>query len=180
MVSKIDWQKAYQWFIADARRSYADVAEEFGVSKQSVERNARVTTEQGEIVTWAKRRQLLGENAKKQAEDEYRKTTPARTEQHLLQYRNLQVIISTKIAALANQGRWLIDPETNKQVKVQEVDAKQLADVAKALKIAIDGERVILGLATSVAAVKPDTGEEQGGWGELLALAMKTAEEHGQ
>lgn len=167
MVSKLDWQKAYTWFIADARRSYADVAEEFGVSKQSVERNARITAEDGEIVTWAKRRQLLGENAKKQAEDEYRKSTPARNEQHLLQYRNLQIIISTKIGAIASQG------------KLHETDTSQLLSLAKALKISIDGERTILGLATSIAAVKPDADDRQGGWGELLALAMKTVEEHG-
>jgi transposase len=165
VVSKIDWQKAYQWFIADARRSYADVAEEFGVSKQSVERNARATTEQGELVTWAKRRQLLGENAKKQAEDEYKKSVPARNEQHLLQYRNLQIIISTKVSYIASQS------------KIHETDASQLLSLAKALKIAIDGERAILGLATSVAAIKPDTDDTQGGWGELLALAMKTVEE---
>jgi len=164
VVSKIDWQKAYQWFIADVRRSYADVAEEFGVSKQSVERNARIANEQGEFVTWAKRRQLLGENAKKQVEEEYRKTTPARNEQHLLQYRNLQIIISTKVGSIASQS------------KIHETDATQLLSLAKALKIAIDGERTILGLATSVAAVKPDTDDNQRGWGELLALAMKTVE----
>lgn len=160
MVSKIDWQKAYQWFIADARRSYADVAKEFNVSKQSVERNARTTTEDGESVTWAKRRQLLGENTRKRTDDAYRKSIPVRTEQHLMQYRNLQIILSAKITLLA-QGN-----------TIQSTDASQLANIAKALKIAIDGERVILGLPTSVAAIKPDADDKRGGWGELLALAM--------
>lgn len=163
MVSKIDWQKAYQWFIADARRSYADVAKEFNVSKQSVERNARTTTEDGESVTWAKRRQLLGENAKKRTDDEYRKSTPARTEQHLMQYRNLQIILSAKVTQLA-QGN-----------TIQSTDASQLASIARALKIAIDGERVILGLATSITPVTQDSGGVGGGWGELLALALKDA-----
>lgn len=165
MVSKIDWQKAYQWFIVDARRSYADVAKEFNVSKQSVERNARTTTEDGESVTWAKRRRLLGENAKKQAEAEHKKSVPVRNEQHLLQYRNLQIITSSKISAVASQG------------KIQDIDASQLLSLAKALKIAVDGERIILGLATSVASVKPEANDAKGGWGELLTLAMKTVEE---
>lgn len=166
MVSKIDWQKAYQWFIADARRSYADVAKEFNVSKQSVERNARTTTEDGESVTWAKRRQLLGENAKKRTDDEYRKSTPARTEQHLMQYRNLQIILSAKVTQLA-QGN-----------TIQLTDAAQLASIARALKIAIDGERAILGLATSVSAIKPENDDSGKGWGELLTLALKTASEN--
>jgi hypothetical protein len=165
VVSKINWQEAYQWFIADARRSYADVAKNFNVSKQSVERNARTTTEHGKSVTWAKRRQSLGENAQKRTDDEYRKSTPARTEQHLMQYRNLQIILSAKITLLA-QGNM-----------IQSTDAGQLASIAKALKIAIDGERVILGLTTSVSAIKPENDDSGKGWGELLALAMRNSDE---
>lgn len=180
--SKIDWNKAFEWYIEDHTRSYSDVAKAFGVSTQSVERNATYTYTDGEKkgswVTWAERRHELGEIARKKAEEDYKKTAPARSQQHLLQYRNLQIAASNKVAMLAHQGQWLIDPDTGKRIKVQEFDARQLADVAKALKLAIDGERVIMGLPTSVSTIKPGADDETGkGWGELLALAMKQANE---
>lgn len=177
---KVDWNKAFEWYIADHTRSYADVAKEFGVVKKTVEQAAKYTYTEGDKkgtwVTWAERRQELGEMARKKAEEDYKKSAPVRSAEHLKQYRNLQIAASNKVTMLAMQGQWLVDPNTGKKVKVQEFDARQLADVAKALKLAIDGERVIMGLPTSVSTIKPDADDETGkGWGELLALAMKQA-----
>lgn len=177
---KVDWNKAFAWFIEDHTRSYSDVAKQFGVTKHTVEQNAKVTykDDTGATVwaTWSERRHLLGENARKKAEEDYKKTAPVRSQQHLLQYRNLQVAVSQKVTALAAQGEILVNPTTGKRVKVQEFDARQLADAAKALKLAVDGERVIMGLPTSVSTIKPGADDETGkGWGELLALAMKQA-----
>lgn len=177
---KLDPVKAYDFYFGDNTRSYADVAKEFGVSKNAVEAIAKVTIkegpEKGTWKTWAEHRQDLVEIAQKKRDEEYRKSIPVRNEEHLKQYRNLQIATSNKITALALQGEWLVNPKTGQKVKVQEFDARQLADVAKALKLAIDGERVILGLATSVATIKPGSDDETGkGWGELLALAMKQA-----
>ncbi len=62
---------------------------------------------------------------------------------------------------------------------IQSTDASQLANIAKALKIAIDGERVILGLSTAVTAIKPGNDDTDKGWGELLAFAIKSAESRG-
>ena len=169
---KIDWDKAYAWFLDDATRTYKDVAKQFSVSKTSVERNATVTLDDGSWCTWAERRQMLADEVKKKAEEEYKKSVPVRNEEHLKQYRNLQIATSSKIAMLANQGTWVINPQTGQKFKIQEFDARQLADAAKALKIAIDGERVIMGLATSVATIKPGENEKGQGWGELLAMAM--------
>lgn len=177
---KLDPVKAYEFYFADNTRSYADVAKEFGVAKQTIENIAKVTIksgpDKGTWKTWAEHRQDLVEEAQKLRDAEYRKSIPVRNEEHLKQYRNLQIATSNKITALALQGEWLVNPKTGAKVKVQEFDARQLADVAKALKLAIDGERVILGLATSVATIKPGSDDETGkGWGELLALAMKQA-----
>lgn len=179
---KVDWNKAFEYYIEDHTRSYADVAKEFGVAKRTVEQSAKYTYTEGDKkgtwVTWAERRQELGEIARKKSEEDYKKTAPARSQQHLLQYRNLQVAIATKVTMLANQGNWYVDPNTGKKIKIQEFDARQLADAAKALKLAIDGERVIMGLPTSVSTIKPGADDETGkGWGELLMLAMKQANE---
>jgi hypothetical protein len=179
---KVDWNKAFEWYIADHTRSYADVAKEFGVVKKTVEQAAKYTyTEgerKGEWSTWAERRQELGENARKKAEEDYKKSAPIRSQQHLMQYRNLQVAIALKVNQLANEGEWYVNPTTGKKIKIQSTDARQLADVSKAMKLAIDGERVIMGLPTSVSTIKPGADDETGkGWGELLMLAMKSANE---
>lgn len=176
---KLDRAKAYDYYFADHTRSYNDVAKKFGVSKQAVEAIAKVTVKDDKgtsWVTWAEHRLNLAEEAQKKRDAEYRKSAPARSEQHLLQYRNLQVAAGQKVTSLAQEGKWMLDIDSGKKIKIQEVDARQLADVAKALKLAIDGERVIMGLPTSVATIKPGSDDETGkGWGELLALAMREA-----
>ena len=177
---KLDPVKAYDFYFADNTRSYADVAKEFGVAKQTIENIAKITIksgpDKGTWKTWAEHRQDLVEEAQKARDVAYRKSAPVRSEQHLLLYRNLQIAVSQKITAIASEGQILVDPATGKKVKVQATDARQLADVAKALKLAVDGERVIMGLPTSVSTIKPGADDETGkGWGELLALAMKQA-----
>lgn len=176
---RFDHDKAFAWFLEDATRSYGDVAKQFKVTKQAIERIAKVTLDDGSWCTWAERRQMLGEEARKKAEDEYKKSVPVRNEEHLKQYRNLQIATSNKIALLANQGQWVTNPTTGQRFKIQEFDARQLADAAKALKIAIDGERVIMGLATSVATIKPGENDKGQGWGELLAMAMDRVAQEG-
>lgn len=175
--TKIDWNVAFAWFLEDASRSYSDVAKQFDVSKRSVERKAFVNNDDGSFETWAERRQRVGDEARKDAEDAYRKSIPAREEQHLALYRNMQVATGVKVNLLVNQGDWLVNPKTGKKVKVQEFSARELADAAKALKLSIDGERVILGLSTSVSTIKPGENEKGQGWGELLSMAMKRVEE---
>ena len=175
--TKIDWNKAYEWFMGDASRSYSDVAKEFDVSKRSVEKRATVLDGKGGWTTWAEKRRELGEIAKKEAEDAYRKSIPAREEQHLALYRNMQLATGVKVNMLVSQGDWLVNPKTGKKVKVQEFSARELADAAKALKLSIDGERVILGLSTSVSTIKPGENEKGQGWGELLTMAMKRVAE---
>lgn len=174
---KVDWNKAFAWFMEDATRSYADVAREFDVTKRSVERKAYVDNDDGSFETWAERRQRVGDEVRKKAEDDYRKSIPAREEQHLALYRNLQLATGVKINLLVNQGDWLVDPKTGKKVKVQEFSTRELADAAKALKLSIDGERVILGLSTSVSTIKPGENEKGQGWGELLLMAQKRVAE---
>ncbi len=182
---KLDPLKAYKFYFDDNTRSYADVAKEFGVATQTIANIAKV--EYDEVIngkktkswrTWAEHRQVLIEEQQKKRDAEYRKTAPVRSEQHLLQYRNLQVAVSQKIAVLAREGRVLVDATTGERIKVGEFQARELADVAKALKLAIDGERVIMGLPTSVSTIKPGADDDTGkGWGELLAHALKAANE---
>ena len=178
---KFPYDAAYAWYMDDATRSYADVAKQFGVSKTTVENRAKVTIESGDDagtwVTWAEHRQSLADEARKQMDEERKKSIPYREEQHLLQYRNLQIAVGQKIASIANEGKWYIDAETGKKIKFQITDARQLSDAAKALKIAIDGERVIMGLSTSVATIKPGEDNKGNGFAELFAMAIQTVKD---
>lgn len=62
---KFDHDKAFAWFLEDATRSYGDVAKQFKVTKQAIERIAKVTLDDGSWCTWAERRQMLGDEARK-------------------------------------------------------------------------------------------------------------------
>ena len=178
---KWDVDAAYQWYMDDATRSYADVAKQFGIAKQTVENKAKISITEGEQkgtwVTWAEHRQNLADEARKAMDDERRKSIPYREEQHLLQYRNLQIAVGQKITTIAGEGKWYLDPDTGNRVKIQITDARQLADAAKALKIAIDGERVIMGLSTSVATIKPGEDNKGNGFAELFAMAIQKVSE---
>lgn len=171
---KFQYDEAYQWYMDDVTRSYSDVAKQFGVTKNTVERNAKVDTGDGSWTTWAEHRQNVVDEARKKMDEERKKSIPYREDQHLLQYRNLQIAVSQKITTIANEGKKFIDPETGKPTIIQVTDARQLADVAKALKIAIDGERVIMGLSTSVATIKPGEDNKGKGFAELFAMALQT------
>ena len=178
---KFRYDEAYAWYMDDATRSYADVAKMFGVSKTTVENRAKVSITEGDDKgtwrTWAEHRQALADEARTKMDDERRKSIPYREEQHLLQYRNLQIAVGQKITTLANEGKWYVDPDTGNRVKIQITDARQLADAAKALKIAIDGERVIMGLSTSVATIKPGEDNKGNGFAELFAMAIQTVKD---
>jgi hypothetical protein len=182
--AKIDWNKAYEWFIADHTRSYSDVAKQFGVTKKSVENNAKYVytegDEKGTWCTWAERRRELGEIARKNAEDEYKKSAPFREEQHLIQYRNAQILASQKIAMMSKEGTWLVDPKTQQRFKVNEISGRDIKDIIVGLRSAIDGERIIMGLPTSVSTIKPGDSEKGMGWTELLMMAMARVEQEGK
>jgi hypothetical protein len=174
---KWDVDAAYQWYMDDATRSYADVAKQFGIAKQTVENKAKIVLDDGSWETWAEHRQNLADEARKKMDEERKKSIPYREDQHLLQYRNLQIAVSQKITTIAAEGKWFIDADTGQRTKLQLTDARQLADAAKALKIAIDGERVIMGLSTSVATIKPGEDNKGNGFAELFAMAIQTVKD---
>lgn len=178
-----DATAAFKWYLEDVKRSYDDVAKEFKVTKKTVENNARVNymDEDGSMVwcTWAERRQALGKIAREEAEKAYIKSSSVRSEKHLEQYRLLQEATTKRISTMLKEGEVMTDEDGNR-MKIMLSSARDLADAAKALKLATDGERVIMGLATAVSTIKPGSDDDTGkGWGELLALALKEAPEHG-
>jgi len=96
-------------------------------------------------------------------------------------YRKMQDLVMQKIDALgkgvpllSSRGKAVLD-DNGKPIMIL-ADGFELEKTARALQISINGERVILGLPTTVAALTGKDGEELGkGWADLLAQAAKVA-----
>lgn len=158
--TKIDWLKARQYYLEDATRTLAEVAKEFGVSK-------RVTEERASREGWAELRQELGEKAyelwQKRIIDEKAKAES----RHLQQYRNLQSLVNRRINSIFKSK--------------EEPDALEVHRLARALKTAADGERVVLGLPTTVGSLTDKDGNDSisAGLAGLIKAATTVVKETG-
>jgi hypothetical protein len=104
---------------------------------------------------------------------------------HLTHWQNLQALANNSIVDLAERNY-----ERNKAGHLILVDGKPipkplntfvLEKLAKTLKIAIDGERVVLGLPTSVSAITdPTGGSVWSGFSDMVKAAEKVLSENGQ
>lgn len=123
----IDWVEAKKFYLNDATHTYADVAKKFDVSTWSVE-------QMGSKEGWVKTRQELGEKALEEFEENKKAMIAEASDRHIKVWRSLQGEI---IKTMKNdQGK---------------LTSAQLLQLSNSLKRVIDGERVILGLPTSVA-----------------------------
>lgn len=174
--AKIDWNQARKDYLSDARLSLQDIANKYGVSKKSVENKSSVEG-------WVALRQSLGEKA---LEDFQKKLIDEKSQaesRHLIQYRNLQAIINKSLMAI-DQGNFWTDKKGNlvldkagKPIPVPP-DARQLESLAKAAKISMDGERVALGLPTSVNGITGGNGESiWTGFSDMVKTAKKVIDE---
>jgi hypothetical protein len=120
----IDWAEAKEYYLDSFTRTYADIAKKYGLSPKTVE-------QRGNEEKWVECRKKLGERALLEFEENKIMEIAAANNHHLNIFRNLQVKASRK----------LLNPA---DLKTGEL--KQLADV---YKIAVEGERLILGLPTS-------------------------------
>jgi hypothetical protein len=122
----IDWNEAKAYYMESFTRSYADVAKKYGVSLTIVEKR-------GNDESWVKVRQELGEKALLEFEENKIMEIAKANKNHITIFRSLQ----------AHAAKQLYN---KKDIKAGEVSA-----IASALKIAIEGERLILGLPTTVS-----------------------------
>lgn len=150
MATQIDWLEAQKYYLTDATVSLADVAKKFGVSKTAVEQRA---SNEG----WAKLRQKLGADAMQIFKQRLVSEKAKANDRHLDLYQRFQKVAADALDAL-EQGSWLTDkrgdavlhPETQEPIKVAP-DSFVLQRLSSAIKNAIEGERVVLGLPTSVS-----------------------------
>lgn len=137
--TKIDWAEAQKDYLMDATLSYKDIAEKYGVSSTSVEKHAKA---QG----WVALRNKLGEKATNMMMEALARKKAQANNRHQKYYERLQKIAGKTLDEY-EEGN--ITPEP-----------KELESTARTLRMAIEGERVVLGLPNVISAVTDKDGED--------------------
>lgn len=136
--AKIDWFQVRKDYIQDASVSYNDLAIKYGVSQRSVQ-------ERGTSEGWPELRKSLAEKAFAAFQNKLLGIKSKAQDRHLLNWQNLQALANRRIQEIAED-------------KKMAIDAKELKDLTATMKMAIDGERVVLGLPTTVGALTDPDG----------------------
>lgn len=174
----VDWYSARKDYLWDSTLSLDDIAKKYGVSKTAVGNRAKAED-------WTNLRQDLYERAFTKFTEKLLDEKSSANNRHLTHWQNLQALANNSIVDLAERNY-----ERNKAGHLILVDGKPipkplntfvLEKLAKTLKIAIDGERVVLGLPTSVSAITdPTGGSVWSGFSDMVKAAEKVLSENGQ
>lgn len=174
----IDWYEARKMYLSDNTVKYSDVAKAFKVSVKSVETVASRES-------WVTLRADLGEKAFNEFTKKLLDTKSEAQSRHLQHWQNLQALANKSIIDIAERSYF-----TDKRGNLVLLDGKpvprpintfELEKLAKALKIAIDGERVVLGIPTSVSALSdPEGNSVWSGFSDMVKAAEKVLSENGQ
>ncbi|HYD35534.1 MAG TPA: hypothetical protein VD999_05680 [Vitreimonas sp.] len=139
----IDWQSAFRFYcLPDEKgqlRSYSDVAKKFEVSEVSVETH-------GSNEGWVKLRENLGRKETAQFLEDRAEAQKQANLRQFAAYQEMQRVLKNELLSFG------IMQETNSPHR----DVGDLKKIAEAFKLAMDGERVILGLPTSVSKSEVD------------------------
>lgn len=173
---KVDWNKARADYLTDSTLSLQDIADKYSVSKKAVSNKASVEG-------WSKLRQKFAEKAFEDFQNKLVDEKSKAQNRHLIQYQNLQAIINRGIEAFS-KGSYYTDKKGNLIVGKDKLpiprppDAKQLEALSKAAKIAMDGERTVLGLPTNVQGLTDGKGDSVWtGFSDMVKAARKVKEE---
>lgn len=174
----IDWYSARKDYLENNTLSYEDIAKKYGVSKTAVGNRAKAED-------WTALRQDLYEKAFSKFTEKLLDEKSSANNRHLTHWQNLQALANNSIVDMAERSY-----ERNKAGHIIIIDGKpiprpinpfELEKLAKALKVAIDGERVVLGLPTSVSAITdPQGGSVWSGFSDMVKAAEKVLSENGQ
>lgn len=180
---KVDWYEARKVYLSDNTISYSDIAKKFGVSKKAV-------TDIASKESWPSLRQDLSEKAFNEFTQKLLDTKSEAQARHLQHFQNLQGLANRSIMEMA-ETNFFRDKRGN-LVTIKDKDGKErpiprpinpfeLEKLAKALKDAINGERVVLGLPTSVSALTdPEGGNVWSGFSDMIKAAERVLAENGQ
>lgn len=132
---KIDWTAALQDYLTDGFCTYKDIAEKYKVSVTAVEKHASAAG-------WVDLRSRLGEQATNLIIKKLATKKAQANDRHLSNYTVLTQKVMLAIDKLSAES-----------------DTGDIVALAKALKVAQDGERVVLGLPTHVNAITGKDGD---------------------
>ena len=174
----IDWYEARKLYLSDNTLSYEDIAKKFGTSKTAVGNRAKAED-------WTNLRQDLHEKAFSAFTEKLLDEKSSANNRHLTHWQNLQALANNSIVDMAERSY-----ERDRKGKIIIIDGKpiprpinpfELEKLAKALKVAIDGERVVLGLPTSVSALTDSQGGSVwSGFSDMVKAAEKALADNGQ
>lgn len=173
---RIDWYEARKDYLADSSLSLDDIAKKYGVAKSTV--GLRAKSED-----WTNLRQDLHEKAFTKFTEKLLDQKSSASNRHLTHWQNLQSLANNSIVDMAERSY-----ERNKAGHLILLDGKpipkplnpfELEKLAKTMKLAIDGERVVLGLPTSVSALSdPEGNSVWGGFADLIKEADRVLAEN--
>lgn len=179
----IDWYEARKLYLTDSSLSYEDIAKKFGTSKTAVGNRAKAED-------WTNLRQDLNEKAFNVFTEKLLDTKSSANNRHLTQWQNLQSLANMSIQSMAEDSYYtdkrgnlvLIEDKNGKPRPIRRpINPFELEKLAKALKVAIDGERVVLGLPTSVSAISdPEGNSVWSGFSDMVKAAEKVLAENGE
>jgi hypothetical protein len=157
--TKIDWNKAKVMYVSDSTVSYLAVSKAFGVSHKAVK-------ERGLKERWRDQRVMMSEKVTERLIDRTVDELAEVNERHTNIYKRMQAlglselnIAMNEIVRLQEQAKVTGRPlNLRKEGVIGQQSLKFLFD---GLKIAMDGERITLGLPTAVSVSKNEiTGKD--------------------
>lgn len=143
---KVDWVQAQKDYLSDITTTYKMIAEKFGVSERIVEKRASVEG-------WVESRKNIGREVIIQAKGEIVDRNAETNDRHSRLYRNMQSTAGNLLLIANNTIARKIEEKGVENLTVYEegiISTSRLKFLFEALKVAIDGERVTVGLPTSV------------------------------
>jgi hypothetical protein len=175
----VDWFAARQDYLLDNTISYADIAKKYNCTKNAV--LARAKSE-----NWPELRRSLAETAFEDFKLKLLDQKAQAQSEHLISYQNMRALANRAVVEMSRH-HYARDRYGNlittklKDGTIEPVPAPmnpfELEKLAKALHQAIVGERIVLGMPSSVSAITDGKGDDVfKGLSDLLAAAKEPDE----
>lgn len=150
--TKLDWKALKKEYVTDPTLSYADLAKKYGTSKNTVERHASKDK-------WVKSRQTVGEKAEAKAMEKAVDQLSEINIRHTSTYKAMQNLLAKNLTALIEYTDSVTRraKAANRAPTPAELNTmSQLNFLTQAFRTALDGERITVGLPTTVTQNKTD------------------------
>lgn len=176
----IDWYSARSDYLQDSSLTYTDIAKKYGCSKKAVQDAANKDS-------WPQLRQDLSEKAFEEFKLNLLDQKSKAQSDHLISYQNMRALANRAIVEMSNQNfardrhgnlvTYTGKDGTTKPI-LAPLNAFELEKLAKALHQAIVGERIVLGMPSSVSGITDNEGGDLfKGLSDLFAKASEPKNE---